>query len=232
MKIIFVRHGHPNYRLDRLTELGHNQAAAAAERLKDEGIEKIYASTCGRALETAYHTADKIGIPREDIVHCHFMREIHWGSRDGSALYKNGGPWSTADKMLRDGESLLCPDPSEDPGFQNNIVTSYARSVCERADIWLSFLGLKREGDHYRITKENDSTVAMFSHAGSSSALISHITGIPFPLFFSVFRPDFTAITVIEFEGEVGEIALPRIRHMLDSRHIAGIEGERTVPQF
>ena len=38
MRIIFVRHGHPNYVNDCLTELGHKHAAAAAERLKDEGI--------------------------------------------------------------------------------------------------------------------------------------------------------------------------------------------------
>ena len=42
MHIVFVRHGHPNYKLDCLTELGHNQAAAAAERLADEGIDKLY----------------------------------------------------------------------------------------------------------------------------------------------------------------------------------------------
>ena len=29
MRIIFVRHGHPNYRKDCLTELGHLQAKAA-----------------------------------------------------------------------------------------------------------------------------------------------------------------------------------------------------------
>ena len=52
MKIIFVRHGHPNYQLDCLTELGHPQAEAAAliefiERAKngrrnasDHGAEK------------------------------------------------------------------------------------------------------------------------------------------------------------------------------------------------
>ena len=41
MRIIFVRHGHPNYRKDCLTELGHLQAKAAAKRLKEEGIETI-----------------------------------------------------------------------------------------------------------------------------------------------------------------------------------------------
>jgi len=47
MRIVFVRHGHPNYEKDCLTELGHRQAAAAAERLRHEGVEKIYSSTCG-----------------------------------------------------------------------------------------------------------------------------------------------------------------------------------------
>ena len=42
---------------DCLTELGHLQAEAAAMRLKDSGIEKIYASTYGRAVETAEHIA-------------------------------------------------------------------------------------------------------------------------------------------------------------------------------
>ena len=41
MKIIFVRHGHPDYMKDCLTELGHPQAEAAAERLKNEKIDKL-----------------------------------------------------------------------------------------------------------------------------------------------------------------------------------------------
>ena len=59
MKIIFIRHGNPDYQLDCLTELGHRQAEAAAETLCTMGIEKIFASTHGRAMETAEHTAKK-----------------------------------------------------------------------------------------------------------------------------------------------------------------------------
>jgi len=47
MKIVFVRHGHPDYHNDCLTELGHLQAEAAAQRLEQEGIEEIYSSTRG-----------------------------------------------------------------------------------------------------------------------------------------------------------------------------------------
>ena len=53
MRLLLVRHGHPNYELDCLTPLGRLQAEAAAERLTNENIDAIYASTCGRALETA-----------------------------------------------------------------------------------------------------------------------------------------------------------------------------------
>jgi len=49
MRIIFVRHGHPNYEKDCLTPLGRQHAAAAAERLKDEGICRI----CGLHSGTA-----------------------------------------------------------------------------------------------------------------------------------------------------------------------------------
>ena len=58
MRIILVRHGHPDYANDCLTPLGRLHAAAAAQRLQDEGIQKIFSSTCGRAMETARHTAD------------------------------------------------------------------------------------------------------------------------------------------------------------------------------
>jgi glycosyltransferase involved in cell wall biosynthesis len=38
MRIVFVRHGHPNYADDCLTELGHEHAEAASLRLLNEGI--------------------------------------------------------------------------------------------------------------------------------------------------------------------------------------------------
>ena len=41
MRIIFVRHGEPDYAHDCLTEMGKLQAVAAAERLRNEGIEEI-----------------------------------------------------------------------------------------------------------------------------------------------------------------------------------------------
>ena len=59
MRIIFVRHGHPDYKKDCLTALGHLHAQAAAQRLEGEKIAKIFSSSCGRAYETAEHIAAK-----------------------------------------------------------------------------------------------------------------------------------------------------------------------------
>ena len=41
MRIVFVRHGEPDYANDCLTEQGRLQAKAAAERLREEGISEI-----------------------------------------------------------------------------------------------------------------------------------------------------------------------------------------------
>ncbi len=63
MRIIFVRHGEPDYALDCLTPAGRAQAEAAAERLRGEGISAVYASPMGRAAETAACTARLLGLP-------------------------------------------------------------------------------------------------------------------------------------------------------------------------
>ena len=41
MRIVFVRHGEPDYEHDCLTPAGREQALAVAERLKEDGIEEI-----------------------------------------------------------------------------------------------------------------------------------------------------------------------------------------------
>ena len=114
MRIVFVRHGHPDYARDCLTELGHRHADAAARRLEGEGISRIFSSTCGRALETARHLADVLGLP---VVRCDFMREISWGAEDGGALPADGHPWTLADEMI-----AACKE--------NGKLLMYAEELC------------------------------------------------------------------------------------------------------
>ena len=99
MRILFVRHGEPDYARDCLTDEGRRQAAAAAERLAGEGIQKIYASPLGRAHETAAFTARRLGLGIETL---DWMREITWG---GPGLPVEGHPAETLSFRFRPPDS-------------------------------------------------------------------------------------------------------------------------------
>lgn len=222
MRLIFVRHGHPNYELDCLTELGHQQAEAAAVRLLDEGISEIYSSTCGRAYETAQHAAAQLKLP---IVKCDFMREIRWAPKDGTEMFQNGNPWFLAWDMIARGQSLRCSDWQEREPHCHSIVTEYYEAVSRDIDEWLLALGYRREGEYYRVVGENtDRTVAMFSHGGSSACALSHIANIPFPQFCATYPFDFTAITTFGLSNQTGVLTAPRFEVIGDARHIRGFE--------
>ena len=218
MKLIFVRHGHPNYALNILTEEGKKQAEAAAERLASEGIDEIYSSALGRAIETAQYTAHHMG--KGEITQLPFMNEIAWGQADHP--YASGHPWDVADALAQEGVDLLHPDACVAGGFASNIVFEYNDRVCQGFDKWLSTLGYEREGQYYRCVEENDKTIALFSHGGSSSCAMAHIMNLPVPYFFHTFVVDFTAISVFLFSGKQGEIVAPKCLLMNDARHIDG----------
>ena len=116
MRIIFIRHGEPDYEKDDLTKTGYIQAEQVAERLKDEGIDEIWSSTHGRALNTAKYTAELLGLP---IKKADFIREITWGSANGEKIFAGGHPWDIADEMARRGMDLNDPAWRANPFFAN-----------------------------------------------------------------------------------------------------------------
>ena len=227
MKIYFVRHGHPDYKNDCLTEIGHRQALAAAERLKDCDIKEIYASTKGRAMQTAEYTAKQYGL---EIVPCDFMREIGWKSIDERPLPKDGHPWNLSKYMAANGVGIFDRDWQDKEPYCRSEMVKYTNAVAEGIDAWLAELGYQREGNYYRVVGENtNKTVAMFSHAGSSAAAISHMVNIPFPQFCGVFRTGFTSITMVKLSDEVGALCYPSIHLSNDVRHTDGISAENVI---
>lgn len=220
MKIIFVRHGHPDYVNDCLTPLGHEQAEKAALRLKNEGIQEIYSSPFGRAYETALHTARHLS---KDITKLDFMREIKWGSSDGNEIYRDGHPWDTSLYAISLGYSLMDEEWTRSKPFSNNVVFSEVERVAVQSDEWFETMGYRREGVNYRVIGDNtDKTIALFSHGGSSSALFSHMLNLPFFYLCRAICPDFTSITVLSLSDEKGTLTAPMIELANDSRHIKG----------
>ena len=221
MRIIFVRHGEPDYALDCLTERGRIQAKAAADRLKEEGIEAIFSSPLGRAAETAAFAAETLNLPVKTL---DFMRELHWGSIDGTPVPADGHPWDLADMLAAEGRDLTDPDWREHPYFSNNLVTAEADHVAQKTDEWLLSLGYERRGAYYRCVRSDDAqrTVALFSHGGSSAAAMGHILNLPFPYACGLFHLEFTGITVIRLDRNPGMQRLPCLELANDGRHIRG----------
>jgi probable phosphoglycerate mutase len=234
MRIVFVRHGHPNYVNDCLTELGRKHVAAAAERLKDEGISEIYSSTNGRALETAGYVAEKYGLP---IVKCEFMREISWGSVDNEPLFFDGHPWSTVDAMVAKGESILNPNWASAEPFARNKMVGYVENIATALDEWLKNLGYTREGLYYRVAGKDavnadgnrintNKTIAAFGHGGAGSAIFSHLFNLPYPFVCTTLNQDYTGITIVELPDTPGALVKPRFEIMNDARHIKDLRIE------
>ena len=223
MNIYFVRHGHPDYKNDCLTELGHRQAEAAALRLRDSGIECVFSSTKGRALQTAEHTAKQLGL---EVIPCDFMREISWGAIDDQSILADGHPWMLTEIFASEGKSLCDPDWRLHEPFCRSKVIDSAKIVIEGIDIWLEELGYKREGEYYRVVgTDTNKSVAMVSHAGSSAVALSHLLNISFPQICGMLYTDFTCVTVIKLSNCQGKLVYPKLISS-DAAHIIGLETE------
>ncbi len=217
MRIVFVRHGHPNYEKDCLTELGRLHAKEAAKRLQEEGIQKIYSSTCGRAYETAEYTAERLGL---DIIKCDFMREISWGSVDEEPIFAQGHPWSTVDYMIEENQDILDANWVANPLFAHNRVVTEVEQMGQDVDDWMLALGYQREGRYYRVGEDTPSTIAAFGHGGAFAAILSHLFNLPFPFVCTAMGPDYTGITVVTISNEVGSLVTPKFEILNDARHI------------
>ena len=222
MRILFVRHGEPDYARDCLTAEGRRQAAAAAERLAGEGIAQVFASPCGRASETASYTARRLGLP---VTILDYMHEISWGGPD---IPLNGHPWSLGDRMLEEGFDFYAHDWREHPYFRQNAAAEYYALIAERIDGFIAGYGYRHEGRRFFCEKGSDTTVALFSHGGSGACALAHLLALPFPYVASVMPYDYTSIIILQFPNATGEWVHPRLELFNDCAHIArGGEGPR-----
>ena len=60
MKVIFIRHGDPDYINDTLTEKGRREAALLSDRVSRWDVKQFYCSPLGRARDTAEYSMQKM----------------------------------------------------------------------------------------------------------------------------------------------------------------------------
>ena len=67
MRILFIRHGDPDYANDTLTEKGRREASALAARAEALDMGECYVSPLGRAQATAEYSLKKLGKTAETL---------------------------------------------------------------------------------------------------------------------------------------------------------------------
>ena len=215
MRLIFVRHGEPDYVRDCLTETGKKQAAAAAVRLEREGITEIYASPQGRAAETAAYTAARLGLPVRTL---EYMHEISWGGPD---VPERGHPWTLSDRMISEEDfDFYSQDWRKHPYFANNVAVKYLDAIAPAFDEFLLAHGYRHEGTRFFCETDISRNVALFSHGGSGACVLSHLLALPFPYVATVMPYEFTSVIILEFPVRMGEYVHPWIELFNDAAHI------------
>ena len=66
MRLLFIRHGDPDYENDDLTPAGKREAELLSERMVREDVSEYFVSPLGRAQATAAPTLMKTGRERPD----------------------------------------------------------------------------------------------------------------------------------------------------------------------
>lgn len=220
MLLFYVRHGEPTYVPDELTYLGQRQAEAVAKRLTMFGIDKIYASTSTRAIQTATPTAK---ILRKEITTLPFAHEDLMRK---DFVYDNGRYWvfqsPTGKKLLSSPEVLALGHKwHTHEYFKDQTYTAGVERLDKETDEFLLSLGYRhiRGTATYEVVEENNDRVAFFAHHGFGMGFLSSMLDIPFPLFSMHFNMDWTGVTVIDFKNENG-IAYPQVLTLSDDSHL------------
>lgn len=226
MKILFIRHGEPNYRLDTLTPNGWKEAEALGQYLKDIPIDGYYVSTMGRAKATASFTLEAKGVTPE---YCDWLREF------GAGPYVHPS-YGTETGLLWDwypADTNRYPEVFEREGWRDNECYTQAGvgkvydDVNTHLDALLARYGYRR-GDGYLYTCEegHHQTIALFCHFGVTCVMLSHLLGIsPIVLWHNACALPTSITTVVTEEREKG-IANFRMIGFGETPHLlkAGIE--------
>ena len=79
MRLIFIRHGDPDYAHDNLTEKGKREVELLTKRVCSwKNITQIYQSPLGRAKATAAPTLERLG---RNAITCDWLQEFKYKTR-------------------------------------------------------------------------------------------------------------------------------------------------------
>ena len=233
MRIIFVRHGDPDYEHDTLTEKGHREAALLGKLAPELHLGDCYMSPLGRAQHTAEYCLKATGknalvkdwlqeFPATvDINDSPELQETYPDTKKKGGRYVLRIPWDMVPAYLSSHPEYMSRD-----GWRNSEVARRSDTVrvfdnlAGKLDALLAEYGYVREGDHYRVEKECRETVTFFCHFGVTCAMLPHLWNVsPFILWHSLALLPTSFTEVVTEERQKG-IAYFRTLHVGDTSHL------------
>lgn len=226
MKLIFVRHGDPDYEHDTLTARGREEARLLIPRAKEWKEKELYVSPLGRAQLTARIALElpetgEIPYPTLD-----WLREFDAKilRPDANGEERIAWDWLPADWM-RDERHFDRIKWKETPVFVSSDTAEKYQNVTEHLDALLAEHGYMRENGPrdiplYRVERENREEIVFFCHFGVTCVILSHLLGIsPMPLWHG-FCAAPTSVTIVRTEERRQGLADFRVSTFGDTSHL------------
>lgn len=203
MRLLFIRHGDPDYVNDSLTERGMKEAEALAKMLKDVKIDYMYCSPLGRAKKTCEFTE----VARDQKAEVkNFLCEFY-----GSINYQDKLKyccWDILPEDFVDNADYFDKDKWYDTGiYKGTPVKENYERVCRELDELLAEHGYERCGNGYKAVRPNRDTIAFFCHFGITATLLSHLFSVsPMSLWHNFVALPSSVTTVNTEERREGKV--------------------------
>ena len=219
MLLYIVRHGDPIYVTDSLTERGRMQAEAVGKRMLDAGIDRIFSSPMGRAMETAEPACRLLGIEKEIEDWTHEIGDERLtpfsdGKRKSISVVQNTYYRENGNINLTYENSYDCP------GINQTEMRTAVKYIEENGRDFLERLGYREENGVYRILRQSEEKIALFCHSAFARAWISTLLHIPLHIMWAGFEYTHTGVTVLEFKNNENGLTAPRCLVYSDVSHL------------
>lgn len=223
MRLIFIRHGDPDYVCDGLTEKGKREALLLSKRAKFWQVDDVYISPLGRAVETAKFCLD---VWKKEATTLPWLTEFFLPEKDERGWSRIAWDflpeeWTKNSENFREQEWLKLPDLAS--------AKERYEETCSGIDRVLLSYGYEREGRMYRVRAHSEKTVVFFCHFGISMMVLSHLLSIPAETLLHGFFLPPTSVTVLNSEERAGDGATFRIERLGDCAHL--IEGGEPISE-
>lgn len=219
MKIIFIRHGDPDYVNDTLTEKGKREAELLSDRVCQWDVGQFYCSPLGRAKDTAEYSMKKLN--RTPIVY-DWLREFYYPVEDPIQKGKTRIAWDflpdywTREPKLYDKDQWINSSVMK---TGKELQKAY-HEVCDGIDSILAEYGYERHENYYQVKRANQDTIVFFSHLGVSFVMMSHILGLSAPVLWQQFFIAPTSVTILCTEERKKGVAAFRVKVLGDVSHL------------